>query len=276
MTMQYKYPIILTIAGSDSGGGAGIQADLKTFSALGCFGTSAITAVTVQNTLGVSGVHAIPPEIVEHQIRAVLDDMQPLAIKIGMVPAAEHATMIAAVLKEYSHIPIVFDPVMMASSGYQLMEDEAIDIFKNDIFPQAALITPNLDEARLITGADIDGIEDMKVAAAYFMMLGCRAVLIKGGHLKGDKLCDVYLDKSGVIHHFESSFIDSNNTHGTGCTLSSAIAAFLALGDDLLEAIEKAKAYVHQAIEKSTDVKIGNGHGPLNHFFDPRKLVKYE
>jgi hydroxymethylpyrimidine/phosphomethylpyrimidine kinase len=276
MTTNYKYPILLTIAGSDSGGGAGIQADLKTFSALGCFGTSAITAVTVQNTLGVSGVYAIPPKIVEQQIRAVLDDMDPLAIKIGMIPAAEHATVIAAVLKEYPHIPVILDPVMVASSGYQLMEDTTIDILKNELFARALLVTPNLDEARLITGIDIDTVEDMEVAAAYFMMQGCRAVLIKGGHLKGDTLCDVYLDKNGVTRRFESAFIDSNNTHGTGCTLSSAIAAFLALGDDLLVAIGKAKAYVCQAIEYGKDVQTGRGHGPLNHFFDPQKLVKYK
>ncbi|MDN5289056.1 MAG: phosphomethylpyrimidine kinase [Mucilaginibacter sp.] len=276
MINQYKYPIVFTIAGSDSGGGAGIQVDLKTFSALGCFGTSAITAVTVQNTMGVSGIHVIPPVIVEQQIKAVLDDMQPLAIKIGMIPTVELAATIGAVLKEYPHIPVILDPVMVASSGYQLMQDEAIDILKNELFTSVSLVTPNLDEARLITGMDIDNVDDMEVAAAYFIMLGCKAVLIKGGHLKGDTLCDVYLDKNGVTHRFESSFIDSNNTHGTGCTLSSAIVAFIALGDGMLEAIEKAKAYVHGAIEYGKDVKTGKGHGPLNHFFDPQKQVKYK
>ena len=276
MTTNYKYPIVLTVAGSDSGGGAGIQADLKTFSALGCFGTSAITAITVQNTMGVSGIHVVPPVIVEQQMRAVLDDMQPLAIKIGMVPTAEHATVIVAVLKEYPHIPVILDPVMVASSGYQLMKDETIDILKKELFTSVSLVTPNLDEARLITAMDIDSIEDMEVAAAYFITLGCKAVLIKGGHLKGDVLCDVYLDKNGVTRRFESGFIDSNNTHGTGCTLSSAIAAYLALGDDMLGAIEKAKAYVHQAIEQGKEVQTGKGHGPLNHFFNPQKLVKYK
>lgn len=276
MTTNYKYPIVLTIAGSDSGGGAGIQADLKTFSALGCFGTSAITAITVQNTMGVSGIHIIPSEIVVQQIRAVVDDMQPLVIKIGMIPTAEHATAIAAILKEYLHIPVILDPIIVASSGYQLMEEKAISILKNELFPQATLVTPNLDEAGLITGTTIDNVADMEIATAYFIMLDCKAVLIKGGHLKGDTLCDVYLDKNGLTRRFESAFINSNNTHGTGCTLSSAIAAFLALGDDMLTAIEKAKAYVHQAIDQGKDVKTGNGRGPLNHFFDPQKLVKYE
>ncbi|MGF7039246.1 bifunctional hydroxymethylpyrimidine kinase/phosphomethylpyrimidine kinase [Mucilaginibacter lappiensis] len=272
----YKYPTVLTIAGSDSGGGAGIQADLKTFSALGCYGASAITAVTVQNTVGVSGIHSIPAEIVEQQIQAVMDDIKPIAIKIGMIHTTEQAITIANVLKIYPEVPVIFDPVMVSSSGYKLMEDSTINILKNELFPLAALVTPNLDEAMLIADMNINNIEDMEVAAACFLKLGCNVVLIKGGHLKGVDLYDVCLDKNGWKHKFRSDFIDSNNTHGTGCTLSSAIAAYMALGNDMLTSIEKAKSYVHRAIEHGKDVRTGSGHGPLNHFFDPQKMVKYK
>jgi hydroxymethylpyrimidine/phosphomethylpyrimidine kinase len=226
--------------------------------------------------MGVSGVYALPSEIVIQQIRAVMDDMEPLAIKIGMIPNAELATALVAVLRDHPYIPVILDPVMAASSGSQLMEDKAIAILKNELFPKVTLVTPNLDEARLITGIDINTADDMEVAAACFIKSGCNAVLIKGGHLKGDTLCDVYLDKNGVTRRFESRFINSNNTHGTGCTLSSAIAAFLALGDDMLIAIERSKTYVHLAIEYGKDIKTGEGHGPLNHFFDPQKLIKYK
>ena len=272
----YKYPTVLTIAGSDSGGGAGIQADLKTFSALGCYGTSAITAVTVQNTAGVSGIHSIPAAIVGQQIKAVMDDIKPAAIKIGMIHTTEMAIIIVDVLKEYPDVPVIFDPVVVSSSGYKLMEDSTIDVLKNELFPLACLVTPNLDEAMLTADMDISTVEDMEVAAACFLKLGCNAVVIKGGHLKGMNLYDVYLDKNGLKHKFESNFIDSNNTHGTGCTFSSAIAAYIALGNDILSSIEKAKSYVHRAIEYGKNVRTGRGHGPLNHFFDPQKMVKYK
>ncbi|WPU92089.1 bifunctional hydroxymethylpyrimidine kinase/phosphomethylpyrimidine kinase [Mucilaginibacter sabulilitoris] len=274
MAGLYKYPSVLTIAGSDSGGGAGIQADLKTFSAYGCFGSSAITAVTVQNTIGVTAVHHIPSEIVLQQIKAVMDDIKPWAVKIGMIPNARTAMDIATILRLYPDVPIIFDPVMISSSGYRLMEDITVDVLKTKLFPLITLITPNLDETRLITGLDIKHIEDMEVAAGCFIELGCNAVLIKGGHLGQDKLCDVYLDKNGIKIRFESVYIDSNNTHGTGCTLSSAIAAGLALGYDMITAIKKAEIYVHEAIAHGKDVKTGNGHGPLNHFFDPQPMVK--
>jgi hydroxymethylpyrimidine/phosphomethylpyrimidine kinase len=272
----YKYPAVLTIAGSDSGGGAGIQADLKTFSALGCYGTSAITAVTVQNTVGVSGIHSIPAEIVGKQIQAVMDDIKPVAIKIGMIHTTEQAITIANILKIYPEVPVIFDPVMVSSSGYKLMEDSTINILKNELFPLAALVAPNLDEAMLIADMNISTIEDMEVAATCFLKLGCNAVLIKGGHLKGVSLYDVYLDKNGLKHQFKSDFINSRNTHGTGCALSSAIAAYMALGNDILTSIETAKSYVHQAIEHGKDVRTGSGDGPLNHFFDPKKMVKYK
>lgn len=271
---NYKYPVVLSIAGSDSGGGAGIQADIKTFSALGCYGTTAVTAVTVQNTLGLSAVHPVPHEIVGQQIKAVIADMEAVVIKIGMIPGAEIAVTIAGILQEYRHIPVILDPVMVSSSGYQLADDKTITVLKDQLFPLAALVTPNLDEAMLITDRSIADVADMENAAARFIELGCNAVLIKGGHLKGKTLCDVYLDQNGLKRLFESNFIDSNNTHGTGCTLSSAIAAFMALGCDVITAIGKAKNYVHSAIEQGADVKTGNGSGPLNHFFDPQKMIK--
>jgi len=271
---KYKYPVVLSIAGSDSGGGAGIQADLKTFSALGCYGTTAITAVTVQNTLGVSAVHAIPVAIVIGQIRAVMDDIRPAAIKIGMIPSAELAIAIALVLKDYPHVPVIFDPVMVSSSGHQLVGHDTLDSFKNALYPITQLLTPNLNEASLISGIAVETVDDMKKAAGHIIKLGCKAVLVKGGHLPGTDLVDVYLENKGVEYIFTSKAIDSPNTHGTGCTLSAAIASFIVLGNDMRTAIERAKAYVHQAIEQGKDVHTGDGHGPLNHFFDPQKMVR--
>jgi hydroxymethylpyrimidine/phosphomethylpyrimidine kinase len=273
---KYKYPVVLTIAGSDSGGGAGIQADLKTISALGCFGTTAITAVTIQNTLGVSGIHSIPGGIVKAQIKAVMDDLKPLAVKIGMVHSADLAIAIASVLRDYLDIPIIFDPVMVATSGQRLIEVDTIETLKKDLFPIAKIITPNLDEAAILAQMEVNTIDDMKKAAHRIMQYGCNAVLVKGGHLKGPDLCDVYLDKTGEQHIFRTSAIDTINTHGTGCSLSSAIASYMALGNDLIASISKSKAYIQQAIEHGKDVKTGQGHGPLNHFFDPQKLVKFE
>jgi hydroxymethylpyrimidine/phosphomethylpyrimidine kinase len=273
---KYKYPAVLTIAGSDSGGGAGIQADLKTFSALGCFGTSAITAITAQNTMCVSAIHAIPPEIVKAQIKAVLEDIKPEAIKIGMVHSAELALAIADALKDFSSIPVIFDPVMVATSGDKLIENGTIDSLKQVLFPLSALVTPNLDEATLLAEMEINNLEDMETAATKIISFGCNAVLVKGGHLKGKQLFDVYLDKSGRKEVFESEFVETNNTHGTGCSLSSAIAAFTARKLELIPAIAAAKIYIQQAIESGKDVKTGEGNGPLNHFFNPTKLIRYE
>jgi hydroxymethylpyrimidine/phosphomethylpyrimidine kinase len=273
---KYRYPVVLSIAGSDSGGGAGIQADLKTMSALGCFGTTAITAVTVQNTLGVSGIHVIPVAFVKAQIKAVMDDLEPSAVKIGIVPSAELAIAIAEVLAGYPKVPIVFDPVMVATSGHRLIESDTIAMFKKDLFPLAQIVTPNLDEAAILAEIEINTLADMKAAAVRIIQYGCNAVLVKGGHLKGPDLFDVYLDKHGDEHIFRSTAIDTPNTHGTGCSLSSAIASFIALGNDLPKAVMQSKLYVQHAIEHGKDVKTGNGHGPLNHFFDPQNLVKRE
>lgn len=273
---NYKYPVVLSIAGSDSGGGAGTQADLKTMSALGCFGATAITAVTVQNTLGVTGIHAIPVEFVKAQIKAVMDDLKPVAIKIGMVHSAELAIGIAEALTAYPNVPVIFDPVMVATSGDRLIAADTVETLKEHLFPIATLITPNLDEAIIIAGMEIKTIGDMKAAAVRIMEYDCNAVLIKGGHLKGPDLFDVYLDKDGNERIYRSTAIDTINTHGTGCSLSSAIASYIALGHDLDTSIANSKNYIQSAIEHGKDVKTGEGHGPLNHFFDPQKLVKYE
>jgi hydroxymethylpyrimidine/phosphomethylpyrimidine kinase len=272
---NYRYPVVLSIGGSDSGGGAGIQADLKTMSALGCYGATAITAVTAQNSLGVSDIHPIPVEFVKAQIKAVMDDLKPLAIKIGMVHSAELAIGIASVLKEYQVVPVVFDPVMVATSGDRLIANDTLETLKEHLFPLAKMVTPNLDEASILAAMEIHTIGEMKKAALQIMQHGCNAVLIKGGHLKGPDLYDVYLDKNGDERIFRSTAIDTVNTHGTGCSLSSAIASFIALGNDLNTSISKSKIYVQNAIDHGKDVKTGEGHGPLNHFFDPQKLVKY-
>lgn len=273
---KFRYPVLLSIAGSDSGGGAGIQADLKTFSALGCYGTTAITAITVQNTLGVSSIHSIPAEIVRGQIKAVMDDIKPSAIKIGMVHSAELAIAIASLLKGYPGTPIVFDPVMSATSGCSLIEKDVIDILKKELFPLVQIVTPNLDEAVLLAEMPVHTIDDMKESAARIIKTGCNSVLVKGGHLKGADLYDVYKDKNGHERVFKTQAINTNNTHGTGCSLSSAIASFIARGNDMVIAIAESKKYIHHAIENGKDVKTGNGHGPLNHFFDPQKMIKYD
>jgi len=268
-----NYPVVLSIAGSDSGGGAGIQADLKTISALGCFATTAITAITVQNTLGVAGIHPVPAEIVTGQIKAVIEDLKPSAIKIGMVYSAALAMAVADTLSQYPAIPIIFDPVMLTSTGDSLIEDRTATAFKDLLFPLAELITPNLDEAAVLARFEVTTIPDMEKAAYRLLQYSCSAVLIKGGHLAGSELCDFYLHKNGDARMFRSNKIDTKNTHGTGCTLSAAIASFLALGDDLATAIAKSKAYTHEAIEHGKHASIGAGHGPLNHFFDPQRLA---
>jgi len=274
--MKYRYPSVLTIAGSDSGGGAGIQADLKTFSALGCYGTSAITAITVQNTLGVTGIHSIPADIVQGQIKAVMDDINPSAIKIGMVHSTALAVAISDTLRAYKNTPVVFDPVMVATSGDKLIKDDTVSVLKTVMFPLMTLITPNLEEAEILVQQKITSVEEMRAAAKSLLQTGCSAVLLKGGHLKGEQVYDVYVNKNGDEKIYESAYIQSENVHGTGCTLSSAIAAYLSLHCNLDEAISKARVYIYQAILHGREVKTGHGHGPLNHFFNPQKLQLYE
>jgi hydroxymethylpyrimidine/phosphomethylpyrimidine kinase len=273
---EKSYTIILSIAGSDSSGGAGIQADIKTISALGCYAATAITAVTVQNTMGVSAVHSIPADIVIAQAQAVLLDMPPAAIKIGMIHSAHIALSLAQTLKSYPGIPVVFDPVMVATSGDLLMEKETIAVITENILPITKLLTPNLHEAAVLAKMPVSNIKDMQVAAGKIIKYGSFAVLIKGGHLKGTDLCDVYFDQNGVEKLLHSPAISSINTHGTGCSLSSAIASYIGIGEDLDAAILKGKSYIHQAILQGKDVKTGHGQGPLNHFFAPEPLkIKY-
>jgi len=274
MSKTFQYIAVLTIAGSDSGGGAGIQADLKTFSALGCYGTSAITTITVQNTLGVTAIHPIPADIVRGQVVAVLEDIKPSAIKIGIVQSADQVLSIAEVLKTYPHIPVILDPVMVSTSGFHLINQGTLVSLQQAIFPLTSLVTPNLDEAEILANMKISTVDDMKEAASRIIQTGCKAVLVKGGHLNGPDLFDVYQDRNGVEHIFKSIAVQTSNTHGTGCTLSAAIAAFIALGPNMPQAIEKAKEFVQQAIIEGKHVKTGEGKGPLNHFFDARNLIR--
>jgi hydroxymethylpyrimidine/phosphomethylpyrimidine kinase len=258
--------VALTIAGSDSGGGAGIQADLKTFHAYGVFGTSAITAVTVQNTLGVQGYHAIPAELVRAQIRAVAEDLAPAACKTGMLATRELVETVAAAIDEYRLGPYVLDPVMVATSGDRLLDAGAERAIMERLLPLAALVTPNLDEASLLTGLTVDSVDAMERAARLLVAAGAGAALIKGGHLPGAGLTDVLYDGRDVkaFHHER---VPTRSTHGTGCTLSAAIAAALALGHPLHAAVASGLAYVHRAIESAPN--LGRGNGPLNHLVQP-------
>ena len=258
------YPVILTIAGSDCSGGAGIQADMKTISALGGYAATAITAVTVQNTLGVSAVYAIPAEIVRGQIEAVMDDLHPVAVKIGMVYEEIAVKVIADCLRKYTPEQVVYDPVMVSTSGRKLMEEHAIKVIERELFPLVSLITPNLNEAEILTGKKITSLEDMKKAAAELAVKYGTHILLKGGHLEGNEMTDVlYVD--GDIHLYKEKKIMTRNLHGTGCTLSSSIATYLALGYDVKEAVGKAKAYVSGAIAAAKEQELGHGNGPLCH-----------
>jgi hydroxymethylpyrimidine/phosphomethylpyrimidine kinase len=272
----YTYPKVLTIAGSDSGGGAGIQADLKTIAALGAYGTSAITAITVQNTMGVTGIHQVPPAIVQGQIKAVMDDILPDAIKIGMVHDTALVETIYNTLLQYPVVPVILDPVMVATSGDRLIQNDTVEALVELLLPLSTLITPNLDEAAILADMQISSVAHMKIAAEKILTRGCNAVLIKGGHLTGAELYDVYLDQDGREIIYASSAIPTNNTHGTGCSLSAAIAAFMSRGFSLIPALTEARIYVHEAIQQGSDVKTGNGNGPLNHSFQPLPMVKHE
>lgn len=264
-----RYPVILSIAGSDCSGGAGIQADLKAISALGAYAATAITAITVQNTMGVRAIHPVPPEFVRGQIEAVMEDLSPGAIKIGMINDLFIVRVIAECIRKYRPAHVVFDPVMVSTSGSKLIQDDAIAVIKKELFPLAGLITPNLDEAEVLTGRRIRNPDDMKIAAAELLTLGSGAVLVKGGHLEGEIMYDVLLERSKEPVVFTGRHIDSKNVHGTGCTLSSSIATYLALGNSLPDAVEKAKIYISGAIEAGKDIFTGHGNGPLNHTYAP-------
>lgn len=259
--------IVLTIAGSDSSGGAGIQADIKAISALGSFAASAITSITAQNTLGVQGIHPIPAGMVRQQIEAVMDDLHPDALKIGMVCDKDIAHIIAESLRKYRPQWVVYDPVMVATSGHKLMTDDTIECICQELIPQATLITPNLYEAQILLREKITCLHEMEKGADVLgKTYGC-SVLIKGGHLEGGEMCDILYDaKEEQIFRYPAPKIESHNLHGTGCTLSSAIATKLSQGHSMKEAIALAKSYVTKAIDAAKDMQIGHGHGPLWHF----------
>jgi hydroxymethylpyrimidine/phosphomethylpyrimidine kinase len=262
-TDQNALPVALTIAGSDSGGGAGIQADLKTFHAFGVFGTSAITAITVQNTLGVSAVHAVPLEIVRGQIAAVAEDLLPAACKTGMLATRELVRLVAAAIGEHGLTRYVLDPVMVATSGDRLLDHDAQGAVLTDLVPLAALVTPNLDEATILAGFEVHDVTGMRRAARALVDAGAGAALVKGGHLHAVELVDVLYDGHRV-REFRRPRVPTSSTHGTGCTLSAAITALLARGAGLEAAVEQALEFVHRAIAQAP--RLGRGSGPLNHF----------
>jgi hydroxymethylpyrimidine/phosphomethylpyrimidine kinase len=275
--MSKRYYRVLTIAGSDSGGGAGIQADIKTISAMGCYATSAITAVTVQNTLGVKAVHPIPLDILEGQIDAVLSDIGTDAIKIGMLYSLEVVNIVANMIEKYQVKNIVVDPVMVSTSGHRLIEENAIEVIQNRLMSLSRVITPNIPEAEILAGYKIEGEKDFEKVARLLSHNSGVSVLLKAGHLNGKYLVDYFYNaEDNTITKLPSRRIETPNTHGTGCTLSSALAAAIARGEDLTTAALSAKKYIEQAIISGAEYKIGNGYGPVNHGFNPIKTLSYD
>jgi hydroxymethylpyrimidine/phosphomethylpyrimidine kinase len=265
--------IALTIAGSDSSGGAGIQADLKTFSALGVYGASVITALTAQSTRAVNGIHDAPPEFVMLQLETVLDDLAVRAIKIGMLSSVAIIEAVAVVLCKHPSIPVVLDPVMVAKSGDKLLGTDAHNALIEHLIPLATVLTPNIPEAAILLDRhDAQSFSELELQAKKLIELGCPAVLMKGGHMDGATCQDLLLTGSELLS-FSHPRIQTTNTHGTGCTLSSAIAAGLAKGDELATAVSKATDYVHAAIKAADELDVGQGHGPVHHFHAmwPRK-----
>lgn len=254
-------PVALTIAGSDSGGGAGIQADLKTFAAHGVYGLSAVTAVTAQNTLAVTGVQEIEPELVSAQIAAVVSDFPVVAAKTGMLSSSAIIEAVARAVADHG-LRVVVDPVMVAKSGDRLLRPDAVDALRAELLPQAALLTPNLPEASDLTGLRVENEEAMRAAGERLLGMGVPAVLVKGGHLEGDEIVDLFVDGNRTVA-FRGPRIATRATHGTGCTLSAAVAANLARGRGLLEAVERAREYLQTAMLRA--VPLGRGHGPLGH-----------
>lgn len=275
MNVKKSYPTVLSIAGSDSGGGAGIQADLKTFSSLGVYGATAITAITAQNTQGVHSQFALPPQMVYDQIIAVMEDIHPSVIKIGMLSNLQVAAVVADALERYS-IPIILDPVMVSSSGHRLLSAEAQEVLKERLLPMAQLVTPNIPEMEALSDMPLLTISDKYNAAKHLLSLGVQSVLLKGGHEEGEVKVDILYQKSpqGIVTcSFSSETLNTRNIHGTGCTLSSAIAAYMARGLDLKDAVSSAKIYISEAIKAGADISVGKGYGPVNHLFNPLKMM---
>lgn len=267
-------PRALTIAGSDSGGGAGIQADLKTFAALGVFGTSAITAITAQNTLGVTAVAEVPVEVISDQIEAVVSDIGLDVVKTGMLSSTEIVECVVEAVERLQLAPLVVDPVMIAATGAQLLQDDAVESVRNQLVPQASVVTPNVPEAETLTGVEIESVEDMELAGGELVMMGANAAVVKGGHFDDGtgRVNDVLVTKEGA-RTFTTLRIDTTSNHGTGCTFASAVAAHLAHGLELESAVEMSQRYVWNAMANA--VSIGCGHGPLNHMwahsYDPNE-----
>jgi len=259
--------IALTIAGSDSGGGAGIQADLKTFQQFGVFGTSVLVALTAQNTRGVRAVETVSEAMVTAQLAALAEDLPPDALKTGMLADAALVRLAARAIREHRWAPLVVDPVMVSTSGHRLLSLEAEDVLREDLLPLAAIVTPNLDEAAILTGRAVHDVPSMERAGETLLSYGAAAALVKGGHLVGAELTDVLVTPAGP-RHFSHPRLETTSIHGTGCTLSAAIAAGLALGRELETAVADALDYVHRAIAAAPG--LGGGHGPLNHTVDAR------
>jgi hydroxymethylpyrimidine/phosphomethylpyrimidine kinase len=278
MDRQKRYPVVLSIAGSDSSGGAGIQADIKTSAALGVYAATAITAITAQNTQGVHSQMAISPELVYDQIVAVIEDLHPSYIKIGMLSNSGVVEAVAAALSRYS-LPIILDPVIVSSTGHRLLSIDAQEVVKRRLLPMSMLVTPNIPEMEALTNTSISTHEHKIEAAKHLLSLGAQAILLKGGHEEGDTKSDILFRQSpsGIeTQLFTSDTITTRNTHGTGCTLSAAIAAFMARGYGLAEAVAEAKSFITEAIRSGADVAIGHGIGPVNHGFNPQKMHIYE
>lgn len=260
-----RTPTVLSVAGSDPSGGAGIQADLKTFSALGVYGAAALTALTAQNTLGVTGVHPVPAEFVAAQLEAVLADLDVRAVKTGMLWSAEVVAVVADALERHAVPAVVVDPVMVATSGDRLVDDGTVEAIRTRLLPLATVVTPNLPEVAALVGGPEPGDEEaMAAAGERVLALGARAVLVKGGHLDGPEAVDLLLDRNGSVR-VAGARVDTRNTHGTGCTLSSAIAARLAVGDDLRTAVRAAKDYLTEALLAADELEVGGGNGPVHH-----------
>jgi len=271
---------VLSIAGSDSGGGAGIQADLKTIAALGCYGLTAITALTAQNTQGVRAIHAPEPDFLRAQLDAVFEDIGADAVKIGMLHSPEIVAVVASALKRYQPGVVVLDPVMVATSGDRLITPQTQEHIVAELFPLATIVTPNLDELSWLIGTTVDSWTQFEESAKALHAMGAKNVLVKGGHMKSPNLMDMLVEFTArpkaadaiAITEIVKPRIHTQNLHGTGCTLSSAIACFLALGYPLKAAVKGAQDYVYQAISAAVAMRIGSGHGPVNHSFSPQSM----